>query len=204
MELDNTFETELWRRFEYRIRGPKNGNPFADITLSAQFRHLHRAVEVDGFYDGGGEYVIRFMPDTLGAWSFETASNVPELNGIRGTLNCVAPSPGNHGPVRVDKRYHFAYADGTPYFPLLERRVTYEPWERKTEQTLQSLRESAFNKIRMCVFPKHYDYNLAEPELYPFAESPETGWDFTASDLPTGGVWNVGFKTCRPLESRRI
>ena len=34
----------------------------------------------------------------------------------------------------------------------------------------------------MCVFPKHYDYNHNEPELYPFPGSPEAGFDFARFD----------------------
>jgi hypothetical protein len=36
------------------------------------------------------------------------------------------------------------------------------------EQTLASLKNSPFNKVRMCVFPKSYEYNHNEPQFYPF------------------------------------
>jgi hypothetical protein len=35
-------------------------------------------------------------------------------------------------------------------------------------QTLATLGTAPFNKIRMCVFPKSYEYNHQEPALYPF------------------------------------
>lgn len=34
--------------------------------------------------------------------------------------------------------------------------------------TLDTLKQSPFNKLRMCVFPKSYEYNHNEPEFYPF------------------------------------
>ncbi|GGG08339.1 DUF5605 domain-containing protein [Paenibacillus abyssi] len=177
--LENTFETERWGRFEFRAKGPSGGNPFTDVQFSARFRDRHRVVEVDGFYDGAGEYGVRFMPDTLGHWSFETVSNVPELTGLKGTLEVVAPAPGNRGPVRVDQVYHFAYEDGTPFYPV---GTTCYVWNHqgaeREEQTLQSLSQSPFNIIRMCVFPKHYDYNHNEPGHYAFEGSLEKGWDF--------------------------
>jgi hypothetical protein len=37
---------------------------------------------------------------------------------------------------------------------------------------LETLKASAFNKIRFCVFPKHYDYNLHEPRSYPYEGTP--------------------------------
>lgn len=179
-QLKNVFETEQWGRFEFRCKGPEMmGNPFTEVRFAARFESGERMVEVDGFYDGDGEYCVRFMPDTLGKWTFETVSNRTELQGISGHLNCVEPAQGNHGPVRVDNTYHFAYADGTLYQPF---GTTCYVWnhqgEHLEEQTLASLRQSPFNKIRMCVFPKHYDYNLNEPELYPFEGSLDEGWNF--------------------------
>lgn len=180
-ESVNSFETELWGRFEFRIKGPEHGNPFADIQFSARFRFRHLTVEVDGFYDGDGVYCVRYMPEALGIWSFETISNAPELNQVKGTLNCVAPTSGNRGPVSVCNNVKFSYAEGTPFYPF---GTTCYVWnhqgEALEEQTLKSLSESPFNKIRMCVFPKHYDYNLNEPAYFPFAGSLENGWDFTA------------------------
>lgn len=175
-----TIPTERWGRFELCLPGPSGGNPFTDVNFSARFQLHHLILEVEGFYDGSGQYCVRFMPDRLGEWSFETVSNTPELNGIRGTLQCVEPEAGNRGPVGVDKTHHFAYADGMPFYPF---GTTCYVWNHQGEEleelTLHSLAESsAFNKIRMCVFPKHYDYNLKEPAQYPFEGSLAEGWDF--------------------------
>lgn len=181
--MNKQIEAERWGMFEFRLQGPRAGNPFTGVQFSARFSYKHRTVEADGFYDGDGQYCVRFMPDTPGEWAFETISSEPELNGVKGTLHCVEPGPGNRGPVRVDQIYHFAYADGTPFYPV---GTTCYAWshqgEALEEQTLASLARAPFNKIRMCVFPKHYDYNLNEPELYPFEGSVEQGWDFTRFD----------------------
>jgi hypothetical protein len=108
-----------------------------------------------------------------------TRSSAPELDGVEGTFTCGEPRPGVHGPVRVANQFHFAYADGTPYFPI---GTTCYAWIHQGEtlerQTLESLREAPFNKLRMCVFPKHYRFNENEPDLYPF-ERGGAGWDFT-------------------------
>lgn len=45
------------------------------------------------------------------------------------------------------------------------------------EQTLQSLAAAPFNKLRLCVFPKDYDYNHNEPPLYAFARREDGSWD---------------------------
>jgi hypothetical protein len=82
--------------------------------------------------------------------------------------------------VRVRHTFHFAYADGTPCFPV---GTTCYAWthqgDRLEEQTLATLKRAPFNKLRMCVFPKHYAYNQNEPALYPFAGTPPRAWDFT-------------------------
>jgi hypothetical protein len=92
---------EQWGLFEVTLNGPQTGNPFLEIECGATFRYQHRAIEVDGFYDGNGVYKIRFMPDTPGEWSYTTRSTTPELNEQQGQFICVEPSDDNHGPVRV-------------------------------------------------------------------------------------------------------
>jgi len=164
--------------FELTFPGPVDGNPFTDVTLTAEFSLDHRTVQVTGFYDGDGAYKIRFMPDTPGVWSFHTLSNRRELSDAAGNFESTAPI--SHGPVRVNNIHHFAYTEGTPYFPF---GTTCYAWIHQSEElqreTLISLKNSPFNKIRMCVFPKHYEYNHNEPEFYPFDRSASGVNDFT-------------------------
>jgi hypothetical protein len=163
-----------WDHVELNLQGPSTGNPFIDVTLSATFHNQHRSVSVGGFYDGGGSYKIRFMPDEPGTWTWTTASNTPALNGQSGSLQCVAPEAGNRGPVSVRDSFHFGYADGTPF---VECGTTCYAWafqaEETQRQTIQTLAASPFNKIRMCIFPKWYQHNRHEPPMYPFPRSGE-------------------------------
>jgi hypothetical protein len=169
---------EQWGRYEVTLKGPTNGNPFLDVRLAARFAQGYEAVEVPGFYDGDGNYRVRFMPAKQGAWRYETLSDTPELNGKTGEFTVTKPSPNNHGPVRVAHTFHFAYADGTPYEEL---GTTCYAWVHQPasleDQTLQTLAAAPFNKIRFCVFPKRYSWNTNEPILYPFAGSPPRDWD---------------------------
>jgi len=170
---------EQWGVFELSLPGPSDGNPFMDINFSASFTQGDSTIKTDGFYDGGGIYRVRFMPETTGEWHYTTTSNTPELNGKIGTFTVTQPSPGDHGPVRVANTYHFAYADGTPYKEL---GTTSYAWVHQgdalEETTLKTLATSPFNKIRMCVFPKHYTYNNNEPVFYPYVGTPPATWDF--------------------------
>lgn len=184
---------QRWDIFEISLQGPEHGNPFSDVDFSATFRNGDRSIESPGFYDGDGVYKIRFMPCELGVWTYETTSNIVKLRGTTGHFECVAPSEGNHGPVRVSNIYHFAYADGTPHDST---GTTCYVWTHQGDEleevTLKTLKRAPFNKIRMCVFPKRYLYNNNDPLLYPFEGSREEGWDFTR--------FNPHF--CRHLEQR--
>lgn len=169
-----------WELFEVAFNGPSEGNPFVDIQIEATFFLGHRALSVDGFYDGDGIYKLRFMPDTEGEWTYTVRSNTPALQGKTGSFICSAALPNAHGPVSVRNTHHFAYADGTPYFPF---GTTCYAWLHQAEsvqlETLEALRTGSFNKIRMCVFPKSYEYNHNEPALYPFERSAEGAHDFS-------------------------
>lgn len=171
---------EQWGIFEITLTGPDSGNPFLEVQLSAEFRCGDHVLKANGFYDGDGRYRIRLMPDKTGDWHYTTTSNQPELNGKTGEFTCTPASSGNHGPVYVHNQFHFAYADGTPYYPF---GTTCYAWTHQgdalEEQTLETLKQASFNKIRMCVFPKHYPWNHNEPVYYPFERNAAGESDFT-------------------------
>lgn len=174
-------QIEQWGLYELALPGPSDGNPFVEVTFGAEFRHKHRAVVVDGFYDGAGLYKVRFMPDTEGEWTCITRSNRPELDGQSAAFTCIPPGEGNHGPVRVDDTHHFRHADETRYHCL---GTTCYAWihqgEALARQTLESLKNSPFDKVRMTVFPKSYIYNEHDdPDRFPFPLLKKGGstWD---------------------------
>ena len=175
-----TVQVERWGIAEFSFSGPSDGNPFLDVPFGATFRYGHRTVDVAGFYDGEGTYRVRFMPDREGNWQFVTHCDREELDGQEGEFECVAPAPGNHGPVNIRNTYHFCYADGTPHVSV---GTTCYAWAHQgdelEERTLETLAAAPFSKMRMCVFPKDYAYNRNEPEFYPFAlqESGEFDWE---------------------------
>lgn len=167
---------EQWKIFELSFRQKAGQHPFDNIDSRCTFINGCDTVKVSAFYDGNDTYKIRFMPHKPGRWTYRTSGNNPKSN-LRGSFDCLPASPGNHGPVRVDS-LGFAYSDGTAYIPV---GTTCYAWTHQPDSlrrlTLETLRNSCFNKIRMCIFPKSYDWNRNEPILYPFEG--ETGnWDF--------------------------
>jgi Domain of unknown function (DUF5060) len=137
---------EQWGTFEVSFSGPTVVNPYAEVEFGATFEQLGKAIATDGFYDGGETYRVRFMPDTMGAWTYRTRSNHPGLDGKTGSLMVHAARPGNHGPVQVKDQYRFVYADGTPYREL---GTTCYAWTSQPaaleEQTLRTLGAAPFN-----------------------------------------------------------
>ncbi len=182
---------EQYKIFEETFKGTAEGNPFKEVWLKAVFTNDTDYVAVNGFYDGNGEYKIRFMPQTPGVWTGVTESNEPELAGKKMTLECTPACKDNHGRVlRMDEvrpqsadttedRFHFAYEDGTRFQPF---GTTCYAWVNQTkevqEQTLETLKNAPFNKVRMCIFPKHYTYNFNDPEYHAFEGDAKNGFDF--------------------------
>jgi hypothetical protein len=171
----------VWERWELVVDGPRHGNPYVDVELSARFFGPgEAALDALGFYDGDGVYRVRFLPPTEGAWRVELTSNARSLDGLTAAFE-VGPAT-SHGPVRVADRFHFAYADGTGYLPIgTTSYVWTHQGDELEERTLAALAASPFTKIRMCVFPKSYTYNSNEPERYPFERTAD-GWDPTRFD----------------------
>lgn len=165
-------KAEKWGMLEVACAGPQDKNPFVDYRIKAVFKGANETVSVDGFYDGDGTYRVRFMPSFEGEYSFQLESNF-KLDKAEGTFVVLPAGEGNHGPIRVADTWHFAYEDGTPYYSI---GTTCYVWELQSdaliEQTLDNLQKYSFNKIRFCIFPKHYDYNLGEPRSYPYEGVP--------------------------------
>lgn len=190
-------QVERWDILEVTLKGPEDGNPFVDQWVKGVFRGKNETVETMGFYDGQGVYKVRFMPSFQGEYTYETSGSFAEA-ATSGTFT-VTPAKGeNHGPVRVANTYHFAYEDGTPYYSV---GTTCYVWPHQPEEvrqkTLEELSKGYFNKMRFCVFPKHYIHNFKDPVTFPYEGTPvdasglteenfaysvdfsENHWDFT-------------------------
>ncbi|HVO74759.1 MAG TPA: DUF5605 domain-containing protein, partial [Ignavibacteriaceae bacterium] len=158
---------------------PTDGNPFIDVKLSAGFIKDNDTISVPGFYDGEGIYKIRFMPAKEGEWKYLTVSNIKKLDSKKGSFICKHPGKDNHGPVAVQDTFYFAYSDGTPYYPF---GTTCYAWVHQddslADETIKTLSKGYFNKMRMCIFPKSYDWNNNEPHYYPFEGTPLKNWNF--------------------------
>lgn len=191
----NSHTCSKWDIFEITILGPTDGNPFTEAFVHGTFWGTNETVSCDGFYDGNGIYRIRFMPSFEGTYHYHVTSSFGAQED--GTFTVTDPKPGIHGPVRPANTHHMAYADGTSYYSI---GTTCYVWELQSdeqiEKTLDTLSKSAFNKIRFCIFPKHYAYNIKEPRSYPYIGTPvdsspitaDNFWDYTGRT--EGNFWD--------------
>ena len=165
-------QVSKWDVFEVAVEGPSEGNPFTEQYLKGIFSSRNESVVADGFYDGDGIYRIRFMPSYEGKYTFVLKGSF--LNGAEtGAFYVGKPQENNHGIVRTANVHHFVYEDGTPYIPVgTTAYVWHLQSDEKIQETLKSLEEARFNKLRFCIFPKHYAYNLGEPRMYPYEGTP--------------------------------
>ncbi len=156
MQKSSTDTCTRWGIYEVALKGPKAGNPFTEQRVTGTFHGANETVSCEGFYDGDGIYRIRFMPSFEGTYSYQIQTTFGK--DCEGHFTVTKPKEGAHGPVRVANTYHMTYEDGTPYYSI---GTTCYVWELQSdeliEQTLETLKNSAFNKIRFCIFPKHYE-----------------------------------------------
>lgn len=170
-----TKQVRKYEAAEFVLNGPVEGNPFLEQWVKGKFCGGGEERLAEGFYDGEGVYKLRFMPLGTGTYSCEIFSSFGVSEKV--TISVTEAEDGNHGAVRVTNGFHFAYEDGTAFYPV---GTTCYAWALQKQElkeiTFQTLAEGPFNKIRFCVFPKHYVYNFKEPELYPFEIKKDAPW----------------------------
>ena len=159
--------------FELRFQGPELAENWAQVDLTAEFTVNGQTKTVKGFYAGNGSYAVRYLPEQAGLVRWKLSGVV----NAEGSEECEGAAAGQHGLVKAVET-HFAFEDGAPFYPFGTTVYALAHQEDAlVEQTLQSLKTAPFNKVRMCVFPKSYDFNHNEPPLYAFEKKEDGSWD---------------------------
>jgi hypothetical protein len=120
-------DIEQWSKLELVFTSEKGyDNPVYDIkNFHATFTSpTGRIKKINGFWDGGNTFKIRFAPDELGTWTYQTTCSDKENSGLhqqQGQFNCL-PNKSDlplyqKGAIQRSKGdYHLSHADGTPFF----------------------------------------------------------------------------------------
>lgn len=115
-----------WERIELSFRSRiRYTNALQQAVMRVDFVSPSGVTNrVNGFWDGGQTWKVRYSPDAVGRWTYSTTCSDLANGGLHrqsGAFLCTAATGktrfGQHGPLRVaaDHR-HLEHADGTPFF----------------------------------------------------------------------------------------
>ena len=63
-------QVEQYGVFQIEVQGKTEGNPYLEYEVAGTFTHGEESRTVKGFYDGEGRYIVRFMPEVPGKYTF--------------------------------------------------------------------------------------------------------------------------------------
>lgn len=170
-----------YEMFELEFCGEEPKGSQVSVNLTAEFVLQNEtkdggeknALSVKGFYAGNGMYKVRFYPREAGEYAWKVTGVV----SAEGKEICEPASAEARGIVRAVGT-HFEYDNGEVFKPFGTTIYAMNHQEEELRQTtFATLKEAPFNKVRHCVFPKHYDYNHNEPPYYAFEKDENGNWD---------------------------
>lgn len=163
---------------ELSFQGKKLEKDYVNCDIQVVFTNEDSNITIKAFYAGEGLYKVRFLPKTAGTYTWKMMGGaVYEISETAGELQIAPASSDAHGMVVAEKQ-HFHYEDGTPYYPFGTTIYALSHQDDEvTEETFATLEKAPFNKVRMCVFPKHYSFNNNDPQYYAFEKDEEGKWD---------------------------
>lgn len=122
-------QTPIWTKLELQFESSKSyDNPIYNVKeFKATFiAPSGRTKEVCGFWDGNLNWKVRFLPDEIGLWKWETTCSDNQNSGLHqqsGEFKCINNSNDDlvfrKGAIKHDPgKYYLSYNDGTPFFWL--------------------------------------------------------------------------------------
>lgn len=152
-------------------------NPYIETGVKAVFTGPGKQQQtVEGFWNGGNEFIIRFTPASEGTWTYITESKDAGLNNQKGSIQGIKNTTSAHGFLRRDEayRYHFRWDDGTRYFmmgqtyyDLMANAVAGDRWKTAIDSSLYT----GFNKVRMNVNSQKKDLKVSYPSSPVFTDT---------------------------------
>ncbi len=142
MMKETGFQAEQWRTVDIPVVTTKEyASPFEDVDVFGTFTGPDgQSLKLLAFWDGGGNWVIRFAPTAVGTWTGAISSTDKENTDFSGTVTVeCAPYSGElamyrHGFLKVSEdRDYLEHADGTPFFWLGDTHWTFVTEERFDE-----------------------------------------------------------------------
>jgi len=159
----NAGEQAIWTKLELSFT---SGKSYKNPVYAVRKFGIHlvsptgRRIQANGFWDGGSEFKVRFMPDELGDWTWKSFCSDKYNKGLfelEGRFTCVENDSVlalyKHGAIIHPKgTYHLAHADGTPFFWTActawngAMKATDEEWEYYLSHRV----EHNYSAIQFC------------------------------------------------------
>ncbi len=190
-----------YEMFELTFKGEEPAGSWTQVPLSAVFTLNGKSESVKGFYAGNNTYKVRFYPRAAGKCEWTVKSDISLTGKLSGNEDCRKSDGKKHGMVKASGLC-FRYEDGSRYMPFgttVYALIHQEP--ALIERTMTTLKNAPFNKVRMCVFPKHYEYNSNEPLMFAFEKDENGGFDI---DRPDFKFWDAFEDILRRMEEMEI
>ena len=120
-------QSAIWHKYEIAFTSDKDyDNPLYDVrNFTVQFTSATgRTKTVYGFWDGSRDWKVRFMPDEIGEWSWQSTCSDKENSGLHGKTGYFSCLKGEEeleiyqrGALKHPPgKYYLTYDDGTPFF----------------------------------------------------------------------------------------
>ena len=137
--------------------------PSVSVTFQgASGAALGTTMTVQGFWEGGDWYRVRFAPNKTGDWSWQSYSSDAGLNNKSGAFTCAGTLPAPHisqrGHVRESKvyPYTFAHADSTPFFLLGDTQWSFATdaitWPTEFQTYVDARAAQGFNYVHGLIY----------------------------------------------------
>ncbi len=155
--------------------------PYVEVELTGIFiSPTGKELRLQGFWDNGQIWKIRFAPNEAGVWRYRTESNEPDL--IAAGRFQVLPSK-HRGFVRPSRTrpYGFEYGDGTPFLlmgdTIWDGMSAGVGFDARFKPYINLRAAQGFNAYHAIVVHNRYDYQANEGGI-PYAMFTTTQRDY--------------------------
>ncbi|MDZ7309225.1 MAG: DUF4038 domain-containing protein, partial [candidate division KSB1 bacterium] len=147
------------------VDGPSVTVTFTGTTSAAR----GRTSRVNGFWDGGTVYRVRFSPPAWGEWLWSSASSDSGLHGKTGKLICEGRLPASHagcnGPLRQSATFPYTLetAEGQPFFLMGDTQWSFASakvsWPGEFKTYVDARAAQGFNYVHGQLYALRPDSN---------------------------------------------
>jgi len=150
---------------EIAFQGEEPQGSKVKVDVKAEITGPEGTKVIKGFYAGENTFKVRFLPETEGTYQYK----VTGLVSGEGSMEVLPADEKHCGIVRAEGT-HLVYKNGKAFygFGTTVYALAHQS-EELMDETMETLSHAPFNKVRMCLFPKHYNYNHNEPAHYAFS-----------------------------------